>query len=85
MHPDQWGTGAGRQLFAHAVADLRERHFEPITLWVLGKNERARRFYEIAGWTLDQGSATVVPGQEAAAEPLFEGRYRLSYSPAALA
>jgi hypothetical protein len=64
------------------VAGLRARGFEPITLWVLEKNERARRFYEIAGWTLDEGSATAVPGQEALAEPLLEVRYRLVYKPA---
>jgi ribosomal protein S18 acetylase RimI-like enzyme len=53
LEPDRVGTGAGRELFEHAVGDLRERGFEAITLWVLESNERARRFYEVAGWAHD--------------------------------
>lgn len=47
------GKGVGRALFAHAVDDLRQRGFEQATLWVLDTNHRARRFYEVAGWTPD--------------------------------
>lgn len=46
--PERWSTGVGRQLFATAVAAIDTR---PIVLWVLCDNARARRFYEIAGWT----------------------------------
>jgi ribosomal protein S18 acetylase RimI-like enzyme len=53
LEPDRMGTGAGRALFEHAVDDLRERGFRAATLWVLETNERARRFYEIAGWKHD--------------------------------
>jgi ribosomal protein S18 acetylase RimI-like enzyme len=53
LEPDRVGTGLGRDLFAHAVTDLRERGFDAITLWVLETNERARRFYEAAGWKPD--------------------------------
>ena len=53
LEPDRVGTGAGRELFEHAVDDLRERGFDAATLWVLETNERARRFDEIAGWTHD--------------------------------
>jgi GNAT superfamily N-acetyltransferase len=53
LEPDRVGTGAGRELFEHAVGDLRERGFDTATLWVLETNERARRFYEVAGWTHD--------------------------------
>jgi GNAT superfamily N-acetyltransferase len=53
LEPDRVGTGLGRQLFAHAVEDLRERGFRTATLWVLETNERTRRFYEIAGWKPD--------------------------------
>ena len=53
LEPDRVGTGAGRELFEHAVGDLRERGFEAITLWVLETNGRARRFYEVAGWAHD--------------------------------
>jgi ribosomal protein S18 acetylase RimI-like enzyme len=53
LEPDRVGTGLGRDLFSHAVTDLRERGFDAITLWVLETNERARRFYEAAGWKPD--------------------------------
>jgi GNAT superfamily N-acetyltransferase len=57
LEPDHVGTGVGRELFAHAVDDLRDRGFRTVTLWVLETNERTRRFYEIAGWKPD-GTAT---------------------------
>lgn len=53
LEPDGVGTGLGRRLFQHAVADLRQRGFTAATLWVLATNERARRFYEVAGWRPD--------------------------------
>lgn len=57
LDPDHVGTGVGRRLFSHAVDDLRSRGFRSATLWVMETNEAARRFYEVAGWTLD-GAAT---------------------------
>ena len=53
LEPDRLGSGVGRELFQYAVDDLRERGFRSATLWVLETNERARRFYEIAGWKAD--------------------------------
>jgi GNAT superfamily N-acetyltransferase len=53
LEPSRVGTGIGRVLFEHAVSDLRERGFATATLWVLETNERARRFYEVAGWKPD--------------------------------
>jgi ribosomal protein S18 acetylase RimI-like enzyme len=53
LEPDRVGTGLGRSLFEHAIADLRERGFSVVTLWVLEANGRARRFYEAAGWHAD--------------------------------
>ena len=53
LEPEAWSIGLGRQLFATATADLRERGFRPLTLWVLTDNERGRRFYEAAGWRHD--------------------------------
>lgn len=53
LDPERVGTGLGRALFEHAVGDLRERGFTQATLWVLASNERARRFYEVAGWATD--------------------------------
>lgn len=51
--PEVVGTGVGRRLFEHALEDLRRRGFRTATLWVLERNERARRFYERAGWRTD--------------------------------
>lgn len=51
--PDCWARGVGRSLLDHAVRDLLEHGYDPVTLWVLEANERARRFYELAGWATD--------------------------------
>jgi GNAT superfamily N-acetyltransferase len=51
--PSVLGTGVGRGLLAAAIDGLREAGFGRATLWVLEANERARRFYEKAGWTWD--------------------------------
>lgn len=51
--PEVLGTGVGRQLFEAAVGKLREGGFARATLWVLEANDRARRFYERAGWSWD--------------------------------
>lgn len=47
------GTGVGRALFERAEGELSARRFTSATLWVLAANERARRFYERAGWAVD--------------------------------
>ncbi len=67
------GRGIGRALLAHAVNDLRARRFTRATLWVLGTNARARRFYEAAGWRAD--GATKVETRDGAA--LREVRYAM--------
>jgi GNAT superfamily N-acetyltransferase len=51
--PSEWGTGVGRSLMGAAAEALREAGFAAATLWVLASNERARRFYELAGWAPD--------------------------------
>ena len=53
VRPDRWGEGIGRRLIQRAVQSLAEAGFSSATLWVLDANERARRFYEEAGWTTD--------------------------------
>jgi GNAT superfamily N-acetyltransferase len=53
VDPAVLGTGVGRQLFDAAAANLRGRGFTRATLWVLEANDRARRFYEKAGWSWD--------------------------------
>ena len=53
LAPDVVGRGWGRTLFAHAIDDLRRQGFRSAELWVLTANDRARRFYEAAGWRSD--------------------------------
>lgn len=51
--PDLIGTGIGRGLLGEAHAAMRDQGFETSALWVLQDNERARRFYERAGYAAD--------------------------------
>lgn len=71
-HPDHWGTGTGRVLVKASIAQLRRDGFIEASLWVLDANERARRFYEAAGFALDGGEKTELFG----GSPLRELRYR---------
>ena len=51
--PNLWGTGFGRVLWAGASQCVLSR-FSVLTLWVLQKNTRARRFYERMGLEYDE-------------------------------
>lgn len=53
LDPGAIGQGFGRALLAHAVGDLIAHGFDPLILWAFEHNDRARRFYERAGWSLD--------------------------------
>lgn len=53
VEPGAWSTGCGRALMGVAIDELTRRGFAEATLWVLEDNDRARRFYEIAGWVPD--------------------------------
>lgn len=55
------GKGVGRRLFAHAIDHLRASGYQQVVLWVLERNERARRFYEAAGWQ-HEGKSRIDPG-----------------------
>jgi ribosomal protein S18 acetylase RimI-like enzyme len=52
VSPQLAGTGVGHRLLAYTTAQLKAMMFGSAELWVLEKNERARRFYEREGWTL---------------------------------
>lgn len=56
--PDAWGTGAGRALMGGAVAELARLGYADAILWVLDANDRARRFYVLAGWEEDGARKT---------------------------
>jgi GNAT superfamily N-acetyltransferase len=53
LEPDAIGTGTGRLLYEHAVADLRERGFNSLVVWAFRDNARALRFYERMGLAID--------------------------------
>jgi GNAT superfamily N-acetyltransferase len=53
VHPEHWGTGVGRALIEAGETELRRLGHQDAILWVLDDNPRARRFYELAGWSLD--------------------------------
>jgi GNAT superfamily N-acetyltransferase len=52
VDPDAWSSGVGRLLIERAEHQLAAEYAEA-TLWVLDENARARRFYERAGWLID--------------------------------
>ena len=58
------GTGVGASLLAAGVERLRGAGFDQAILWVLAANDRARAFYEGAGWALDGTRAEHAFGDE---------------------
>jgi GNAT superfamily N-acetyltransferase len=58
VDPGAWGTGAGRALMGSAVTELARLGYADAILWVLDTNDRARRFYAIAGWEEDGAHKT---------------------------
>jgi ribosomal protein S18 acetylase RimI-like enzyme len=72
LSPPVWSRGLGAELLETAQDDLAARGFTFTTLWVLAGNARARRFYEIHGFTLDGASRPVFLGGTS----LPEVRYR---------
>ncbi len=72
VHPDDWGTGVGRELMTRGERWLVEEGFTAALLWVLEANARARRFYEIGGWRPDGAMKTF----DIAGQRIPELRYR---------
>ncbi|MFF8014820.1 GNAT family N-acetyltransferase [Streptomyces sp. NPDC007929] len=53
VHPDRVGRGVGRALLTESVARCWAAGHDRLLLWVLKENDRARRFYERAGFRAD--------------------------------
>jgi len=70
--PELWGRGVGRSLLGYGLGELRRLGLSPVLLWVLVANERARRFYERAGFRADG----LVVDFEVGGATLPEMRYR---------
>jgi GNAT superfamily N-acetyltransferase len=77
--PERTGQGVGRTLMGSAEVLLRELGFAAATLWMAVGNERARRFYEAAGWRRD-GSEKLEPVQ-AVQVPCVRYRIELATAP----
>ena len=58
LAPEVVGGGVGRELFEETVATLRRTGYARATLWVLEANDRARLFYERAGWVRDGATSS---------------------------
>ena len=71
VRPAWWSTGTGRALMERVLARTARAGFDAIVLWVLRDNQRARRFYERAGFAPD-GAANVLTGLGG----VLEVRYR---------
>lgn len=72
VDPAHWGSGAGWALLDAAHHALARLGHTDVVLWVLPGNDRARRFYERAGWTADGAERT----QEVLGIVVDEIRYR---------
>ena len=55
-----WGRGAGLALWDAARDGLQEEGCTKVTLWVALRNERAMRFYDLAGFKRELSSAKTV-------------------------
>lgn len=71
MLPHVWGRGFGSQLLAAATAELYERGYERVYLWVANGNTRANQLYERHGWN----SAGITKQDSRFNPPLREHRY----------
>ena len=74
--PHLRSRGHGRALLDRAFAEFRRRGYTEVTLWVLERNTKARRFYERFGFQQDPGGKTY-PGTDV---PEVRYRVRLSQS-----
>jgi ribosomal protein S18 acetylase RimI-like enzyme len=77
LRPDAFGLGHGRALLGAAEQALAALGFDEAVLWVMPGNARARRFYELAGWTCDG----VTKHETIRGADVDEIRYRRSLSP----
>jgi RimJ/RimL family protein N-acetyltransferase len=78
LRPQSFGQGAGRLVMNHTLEDLRKRGFSTVVVWVLIANERARRFYEAAGFRADAQTKTTEAEEHGCRFKLSEMRMILS-------
>lgn len=59
--PDHWGQGAGVALWDAAREGLAEEGCTSATVWVPLRNERALRFFDLAGFKRELNTARTTP------------------------
>lgn len=69
-----WERGIGRQLLETAARELKALGYSDAVLWVLADNQRARTFYERAGWHADGATKQDTFG----GREVTEVRYRIA-------
>lgn len=72
VDPERWGSGIGRCLITAGCAQLMSQGYVTASLWVLLGNDRARRFYERAGWHCDGAERTDSIGDHAVHEVRYQ-------------
>jgi len=75
IDPGAWRRGAGRLLMQDASARFRSAGYDRVTLWVLERNEAARRFYSTLGFTADAADAGGRKAGDFGGRELIELRY----------
>ena len=65
VDPGHWALGHGRDLLLAAEIRFRADAYAHASLWVLRENHRARRFYELGGWTVEDVEKRMVIGSDA--------------------
>lgn len=55
IDPDHWREGVGSALLSAALAELSERGWRDVVLWVLPENRRALAFYDRFGFAIEPG------------------------------
>jgi ribosomal protein S18 acetylase RimI-like enzyme len=58
VRPDHWDLGVGRAIHDAGLEGMAGDGYRRATLWMLGTNDRARRFYGRQGWTTVAGRRT---------------------------
>lgn len=53
VEPSLTGSGVGGRLVEEAVRSLLRDGYGSVTLWAVGENQRAQRFYSRHGWRAD--------------------------------
>jgi ribosomal protein S18 acetylase RimI-like enzyme len=79
VHPHYWSRGIGQALLHAATERLRRLGMTDGFLWMVRGNERARRFFELAGWRVDgQSRIAEMVGLADVDVPMNEVRFHKS-------